>query len=57
MNVKGILAVYLILSLQGLSAKDTADIVRSSGIQGGIVIHLGCGDGRETTSMLLTWSW
>ena len=57
MHYKRILAVYLILSVQSLSAKDTADAVRSSGIQGGIVVHLGCGDGRETTAMLLNSSY
>ena len=57
MNYKGILAVYLILSFQGLSAGDMADTVRSSGIQGGIVVHLGCGDGRETAAMLLNSSY
>lgn len=53
MHYKRILAVYLILSIQSLSAKDTADTVRSSEIQGGIVVHLGCGDGSETVDMLL----
>ncbi|MFV1965738.1 MAG: PQQ-binding-like beta-propeller repeat protein [Pirellulaceae bacterium] len=57
MYYQGILAVCFVLSFQGLSAGDTADIVRSSGIQGGIVVHLGCGDGRETTSMLLNSSY
>ena len=53
MRYQRILAVYFILSTGSLSAKDTADTVRSSGIRGGVVVHLGCGDGRETASMLL----
>ena len=57
MHFQRILAVYLILSIQSLSAKDTADTVRSSGIQGGIVVHLGCGDGSETADMLLNSSY
>ncbi len=57
MNYRGILAVYLMLSFQSLSASDTADTVRNSGIRGGIVVHLGCGDGRQTASMLLNSSY
>lgn len=53
MSNKKILAVCLILSIQGLSAGGTADTLRSSGIKGGIVVHLGCGNGRETAAMLL----
>ncbi len=57
MYFKRILALYLILSIHSLGAEDMADAVRSSGIQGGIVVHLGCDDGRETASMLLNSSY
>ena len=57
MNYKRILAAYLVLSFQGLCASDTAETVRNSGIQGGIVVHLGCGDGKETAPMLLNRSY
>src|SRR5512133_455296 len=53
MNTKLILAVYLILSAPILCAGRMADIVKNSGIKGGIVVHLGCGDGKETAEMLL----
>ena len=53
MHYTRILAIFLILSVPGLGAADTADTVKNSGIKGGIVVHLGCGDGRETASMLL----
>ena len=51
------LAVCLILAGQGLGAQDAAEAVRSSGIRGGIVVHLGCGDGRDTAAMLLNGSY
>ena len=53
MKHQGILAVCLVLSIQGLCAGDTVDTVRGSGIRGGIIVHLGCGDGQDTTAMLL----
>ncbi|MCH8218401.1 MAG: PQQ-binding-like beta-propeller repeat protein, partial [Planctomycetes bacterium] len=57
MTYKRILTVCLISCVQCLGASDLAGTVRSSGIQGGIVVHLGCGDGRETASMLLNSSY
>jgi len=30
-----------------------ADLVRMAGVKGGLVVHVGCGDGRETASLLL----
>lgn len=29
------------------------DLAKTSGIQGGIIVHLGCGDGKETGGLLL----
>ncbi len=52
-----ILAVCIILSIQGLVAGNTAETIRNSGIKGGIVVHLGCDNGRETAEMLLTSSY
>ena len=57
MNIKGILAAGLILSATNLYAMDAAETVRHSGIRGGIVVHLGCGDGRQTASMWLNGSY
>ena len=30
-----------------------ADLVRMAGVKGGLVVHVGCGDGRKTASLLL----
>ncbi len=57
MGYKGSLAVCLLVSLHGLTAANMADTVRNSGVRGGIVVHLGCGDGSETASMLLNSSY
>ncbi len=53
MKHQAAIVVLLLLGLQGLSLGGTADAVRDSGIRGGIVVHLGCGDGRETALMAL----
>lgn len=51
--------IYLIISaICGLmtstaSAQDAADALKQSGVQGGLVVHLGCGDGLATTGLLL----
>jgi outer membrane protein assembly factor BamB len=54
MTHKHILFTWLILCLscRCLSARDLADDVKRSGIKGGIVVHLGCGDGQATVSLL-----
>ncbi|MHC4744879.1 MAG: outer membrane protein assembly factor BamB family protein [Planctomycetota bacterium] len=57
MNIKRLFAVCLILFTQVLHAGTMADAVKQSGIKGGIVVHLGCGDGRETADMLLSSSY
>jgi len=54
MNRNAILAACLIVSAAGLCAADMADTVKQSGIRGGIVVHLGCGDGKGTAKMLLS---
>jgi len=45
--------VCLMLLAQNLNAANVADAVKESGIRGGIVVHLNCGDGKDTASMLL----
>ncbi len=57
MNCRPILFVCLILSAQVLFAGGMADVVKRSGVRGGIVVHLGCGDGSETADMLLNGSY
>ena len=48
-----ILGVMLIVLVSGPASADLADVARSSGVQGGIVVHLNCGDGRETARLRL----
>jgi len=52
-----ILVTCMVLCIQRIGAGDTADVVRDSGVRGGIVVHLGCGDGRETAAMRLNSSY
>ena len=44
--------VLLLLTAPPVSA-DIVEQVKSSGIQGGIIVHLGCGDGQQTAQLLL----
>jgi len=48
MRWRTVFAAYMILSFQYLVARDGEELVRNSGVQGGIVVHLNCGDGQET---------
>ena len=57
MNHRPILAACLILSAPVLGGQSVAGSVERSGIRGGIVVHLGCGDGRKTADMLLNGSY
>ncbi len=34
-------------------AGNMTDVVEQSGIQGGLIVHIGCEDGKETASLLL----
>ena len=53
MNHKRILIVCMILSVHGLGLGAVKGVVKKSGVKGGVVVHLGCGDGRETASLAL----
>lgn len=45
-------AFFLPLSTVGISADPTPDaIYRATGVQGGLVVHVGCGDGRLTAQL------
>ena len=44
-------------SAQVLCAGNLKDAVQESGIKGGVVVHLGCGDGSQTADMLLNSSY
>ena len=54
--MRGIASVFLLLGLPyataaAEAAPDAAKIVRDSGVTGGLVVHLGCGDGKLTAAM------
>jgi len=39
------------LAAQARSAPDAAEILRTAGVQGGIIVHVGCGDGTLTAAL------
>jgi len=45
---RAVTAAVVLLSAGSVVRADVADQVRTSGVEGGIVVHVGCGDGRET---------
>ncbi|MHC4118172.1 MAG: outer membrane protein assembly factor BamB family protein [Planctomycetota bacterium] len=48
-------AIALIVALASAApsvAESGGDIVRSSGLKGGLIVHIGCGDGRLTRGLL-----
>ena len=57
MHHRSIAVACFILLAQALCAESMANAVKDSGIRGGIVVHLGSGDGRKTADMLLNDSY
>ncbi|MHC5054170.1 MAG: class I SAM-dependent methyltransferase [Planctomycetota bacterium] len=47
------LVLALVASAGAAGGADLAGTVRSSGVKGGLVVHLGCGDGRDTARLRL----
>ncbi|MHC5055734.1 MAG: outer membrane protein assembly factor BamB family protein [Planctomycetota bacterium] len=45
------------VSAAAASGADLSDMVRASGVRGGLVVHLGCGDGRGTARLRLNDSY
>ncbi|MDP6524887.1 MAG: PQQ-binding-like beta-propeller repeat protein [Kiritimatiellia bacterium] len=45
------IVLILFVSLLAVSADTAADIIKASGVQGGLVVHLGCGDGKITAGL------
>lgn len=41
----------LLLATAALSADEAADLLRQSGIRGGLIVHAGCGDGALTAAL------
>ncbi len=50
---KQIICLVLITLASAAVAANPSELAKSSGIKGGIVVHLGCGDGKETAKLLL----
>jgi outer membrane protein assembly factor BamB len=51
--VKRLLCLLVILSAVGSLRAGVVDLAKSSGVKGGLIVHLGCGDGSETAKLLL----
>ena len=55
--VRGAALVLICLAATGLvpaAPQDgAAEILKASGVRGGLIVHVGCGDGRETATLLL----
>jgi outer membrane protein assembly factor BamB/SAM-dependent methyltransferase len=41
----------MFMSMSTLSAETASDIIRETGVRGGLVVHLGCGDGTLTAGL------
>lgn len=52
--MKRLVTCFVLCSFTSVSAfAELAELVESSGVKGGLVVHLGCGDGRETVGLRL----
>jgi len=49
LNLFMLFCLFLIIAV-GICAKSDRDIIQQSGVKGGLVVHLGCGDGKITTA-------
>ena len=50
---KEVTCLLLIVLASAPVSAGVTELAKSSGIKGGLVVHLGCGDGRETAKLLL----
>ena len=48
-----LLSLFVVALTAALGLADVADQAQASGIQGGLVVHLGSGDGKQTAKLLL----
>jgi 2-polyprenyl-3-methyl-5-hydroxy-6-metoxy-1,4-benzoquinol methylase len=46
-----VFAVVLLLAAAQTNASQGHDILETAGIQGGLIVHVGCGDGRLTAAL------
>jgi len=51
MNMKRIVLTFVLLVVI-CSVGLAADVIESSGVRGGLVVHLGCGDGKKTVGLM-----
>ena len=47
-------AAIVLLFVQATHAQSPKDILDVSGIQGGLIVHLGCGNGERTASLRIS---
>lgn len=45
--------LLLVLPAWASAGDDVAQLARNSGVKGGLIVHLGCGDGKDTARLLL----
>ena len=46
-----LLAAFLLFAPPLIPAGEPVELLRESGVKGGLVVHLGCGDGRLTLAL------
>ena len=47
------ISAVVLLSFHGPALGQATKILKETGVNGGLVVHLGCGDGRLTTTLLV----
>ena len=52
MKKMNVCVTVIVLAAAVVSA-DVTELAKSSGVKGGLVVHVGCGDGRQTAKLLL----
>lgn len=51
LNMRSIIIIFFFLPLIATQAKTGAEIIKASGIQGGVIVHLGCGSADLTIQL------
>lgn len=49
--MKRLLSQCLVCAMTALAADDAAQILQTAGVTGGLVVHIGCGDGKLTAAL------
>jgi outer membrane protein assembly factor BamB/SAM-dependent methyltransferase len=50
-NITLCLVLTMLMSTLSLSVETASDIIKETGVQGGLVVHIGCGDGTLTADL------